>query len=211
MGDLHIYEVQGMHEYLPKISYYGNRGKMQSFLDVLSASLFPKVEMEVLDKRKEHVWLKILNEARNLTLLDRKYDLIIKQMNWYVRKIIHYIADDFISDDILYWFKIERVSSYIYGDLDDKIIVSVVDDGNEFVREYKQKDFDKFKDTDNYLRRDYSDKVMAYIYNLSELHNYYLVGNKKEDLFHERLGYCPDLRCAIHGKKCSGNGYIDWK
>lgn len=207
MGDLHIYEVQGMHKYLPKISYYGNRGKMQSFLDGLSASLFPKVEMEVLDKKKERAWLKIYNEARKLTLLDRKHDLIIKQMNWYVRKIMHYIADDFMSDNIIYWFEIERVS----GVQDDKIIVRVVDNDIKFIKEYKQRDFDKFKDVDNYLRRDYSDKVMAYIYNLTELHNYYLIGNKKEDLFYENLGYYPDLRCAIHGRKCYGSGYIDWK
>lgn len=209
MGDLHIYQVDGMDDYLPKISYYGNKGRLRSFLDGLSSSLFPKVGIEVLDKKKELTWLKMMNEARNLALLDKKYDLVIKKMNWYVKKINHYIANDFVSEDTLCWFEIQRLDKW-HENLGVKIVISIRDDENEFIKEYDSRDFDKFKNVDDYLKRDYSDKVMTYAFNLTELYNYYLIGNDKEDLFSKTLGYYPDLRCAIHGKKCYGTGYIDW-
>lgn len=211
MGDLHIYQVSGMEDYLPKISYYGNRGYLQRFLDGFSAALFPKVEMEILDNKKNNIWLKIFNETRKLTLLDKKHDLIIKKMNWYVRKIMTDIVKDYICEGTLCWFEIERHT--IYNDdctSEVKIRVSVRDDDNKFIKEYGSDEFNKFKDIDNYLHRDYSDKILAYIFNLSELYNFYIVGNSKEDLFCKTLGYYPDLKCAIHGKQCYGTGYIDW-
>jgi hypothetical protein len=41
IGDLHIYQNDGMEEYIPKKVYYGNAGRIQSFLDSMSDWLYP--------------------------------------------------------------------------------------------------------------------------------------------------------------------------
>lgn len=202
MGDLHIYETIGMGDYLPKVSYYGSRGRIQGFLDAMNAALFSDVEIEAIDNQKKKCWLNIFNEARKLSLLDNQHNLIIKKMNWYTRKLVKLLAENHEWTNTLYWFEIE--ANY------KEVILKISDDDNEFKIKYPTSDFDRFKNIDNYLRRDYSDKVKTYIYNLSELYNLYILGNKKEDLFYESLGYYPNVRCNIQGKKCYSPGYIDW-
>lgn len=202
MGDLHIYETFGMDEYLPKVSYYGYKGHLQSFLDGMSAVLFPSVEIEVLDNQKRKCWLNIFNEARKLSILDKQHDLIIKKMNWYVRKIVGLIAGNHEWLDTLYWFEIDTEYK--------EIILKISDDDKAFEVRYNADEFDKFRYIENYLHRDYSDKVMAYIYNLSELYNLYINGNKREDLFYKSLGFYPGVKCHIQGKKCYSPGYINW-
>lgn len=202
MGELHIYEVDGMDEYLPKISYYGNKGRIQSFLNGMSAALFVSVELEVIDSQKKNCWLKIFNEARKLTLLDNKHDLIIKKMNWYVRKLVELVAGDYEWLNTLYWVDIDTRCK--------EITLKISDDNKTFEITYQSNEFDKFKYVDNFLQRDYSDKILTYIYNLSELYNLYICGNKKEDLFNGILGYYPVVRCSIQGEKSCAPRYIDW-
>lgn len=202
MGDLHVYEVLGMDDYLPKVSYYGNRGRIQGFLDGLSSFLFPEIEINKIDSKKRECWLKVFNEARKLELLDRQHNLIIKKMNWYVRKLVDLLAGDHEWLDTLYWFKIDTRYK--------EVTLDIYDNDESYKVTYQASEFDKFKDIDNYLHRDYSDKIMAYIYNLSELYNLYILDNKKDDLFYKNLGYYPGVECSIHGQKCYSPGYIDW-
>ena len=92
MGKLHIYEVEGMEEYLPKKVYYGSAGRIQSFLDSLGGSLFPDADSEYFNEIQKQNMLKLCNIARNLALNELRKNLAIKKMNWYVEKIINMVS-----------------------------------------------------------------------------------------------------------------------
>lgn len=83
----------------------------------------------------------------------------------------------------------------------NKVEIEVTDcSDNEFKKEYEF-DYLKYITEPNYLKRDYSDKLLSYTCNLLELYGQYF---EKEDI---------SVRINIHmnGDKClGGRGYIEW-
>jgi hypothetical protein len=192
IGDLHIYQIEGMEEYIPKKIYYGDAGRIQSFLDSMSDWLYPEADSQYFKTKRTQSYMKLFNAARELSLLDMKMNLVIKKMNWYVEKIIELITNGkcnyngyciFLSCDVF--------------DYKDGIEIEVEDCNDDiFKKEYKV-NYKTFIKEPNYLKRDYSDKLLAYVCNLLELYEIYFGGT--------------GFSIHMNGDKCfGGRGYIEW-
>lgn len=79
---------------MPKQIYYGTTGRLQSFLDSFSHSLFPDAYSKYFDGIKKQNILKLCNIARNFALCDMRKNLVVRKMNWYVEKIINMITEN---------------------------------------------------------------------------------------------------------------------
>lgn len=196
MGELHIYQVEGMEEYLPKQLYHGYYGKAKSFLDSMSNWLFPEAECKYLDNQQRQKMLKMFNTARNFALCDLRIGLLIKKMNWYVQKIIELLTKGQCNYDG-YCLFIEASVWLSYNNV--KIEVRDCDD-NDFLERYDF-DFKEYVNEPNYLKRDYSNRLLSYTCNLLELYGKYF--EKEDD--HIRFNV------TMNGDKfCGGRGYIEW-
>ncbi len=196
MGNLHIYEVEGMGEYLPKKVYCGNAGRIQLFLDSLSSSLFSNANSKFFNEIQKQNMLKLCNVARNLALYDMREDLVIRKMNWYVEKIIGMISEEQCDYNGYCIF----LEAYIWLDK-NKIEIEVTDCSDSVFGRKCDFDYLKYISEPNYLKRDYSDKLLAYTCNLLELYGQYF---EKEN---DSIG----LSINMHGDKCFGNrGFIEW-
>lgn len=196
MGKLHIYEVEGMEEYLPKKVYYGSTGRIQSFLDSLSGSLFPNADSEYFNEIQKQNVLKLCNFARNLALNELRKDLVIKKMNWYVEKIINMISEGNCDYDGYCIFL--EACAYFYN---NKIEIEVSDCSDNVFGRKCSFDYLEYISEPNYLKRDYSDKLLAYTCNLLELYGSYF----------EREKDSVGLRIHMNGDKCfGGRGFIEW-
>jgi hypothetical protein len=198
MNNLHIYPTDGMEEYIPRKVYYGTIGSIQAFCDSMSSFLFPKADSIYFNARREQAYMELFNAARKLSLLDMRMSLIIKKMNWYAEKIIE-LASDSTCDYNGYSIFLECYAKNYSNELG----IDVYDCGdNHFSKKYKI-DYEQFISEPNYLKRDYSDKLMAYTCNLIELYSKYF--NK------EKSSYGPGLSIHMNGDRCiGGRGYIEW-
>ena len=196
IGDLHIYQIEGMEEYLPKKVYYGNAGRIQSFLDSLGSSLFPDADSKYFNEIQKQNMLKLCNVARKLALNDLKENLVIRKMNWYVEKIINMISENkcdydgyCISLETYAWFDKNKIEIEVSDCSDNVFGRKCGFDYLEYIRE------------PNYLKRDYSDKLLAYTCNLLELYGQYF----------ERENDSVGLRIYMNGDKCfGGRGFVEW-
>lgn len=165
---LHVYQIEEMEEYLPKKVYYGNAGKMQSFLDLLSGSLFPDADSKYFNEIQKQNMLKLYNVARNLALNELRKNLVIKKMNWYVEKIINMISENKCDYDGYCIF----LEAYTWFN-GNKIEVKISDCSNNIFKRKCNFDYLEYISEPNYLKRDYSDKLLAYTCNLLELYGQY--------------------------------------
>ena len=196
MGNLHIYEVEGMEDYLPKKVYYGNAGRIQSFLDSLSSGLFPDADSRYFNETQKQNMLKLCNVARNLALCDMKKDLVIRKMNWYVEKIINMISENKCDYDG-YCIFLEACAYFN----NNKIEIEVSDCSDNVFGRKCNFDYLKYIGEPNYLKRDYSDKLLDYTCNLLELYGKYF----------EREKDSVRLRIYMNGDKCfGGRGFVEW-
>ncbi len=191
-----------MEEYIPKQVYYGNVGRIQSLLDSLSNSLFPDAYSKYFDGIKKQNILKLCNIARNFALCDMRKNLVIRKMNWYVEKIINMITENKCDYDGYCIFL--EASAWFNENLSfrkNKVEIEVTDcSDNEFKKEYEF-DYLKYITEPNYLKRDYSDKLLSYTCNLLELYGKYF---EKEDI-------SVGINIHMNGDKCfGGRGYIEW-
>lgn len=201
IGDLHIYQIEEMEEYLPKKVYYGNAGRIQSFLDSLSSSLFPDVGSKYFNEIQKRNMLKLCNVARNLALYDMRKNLVIRKMNWYVEKIIELVSDNKCDYDG-YCVFLKALAYYPQNSNYRKVEIEVCDCAdNRFLKMYEQ-DYQLYIREKNYLKRDYSDKLLAYTCNLLELYGQYF--EKENDSIR--------LDIYMNGDKCfGGRGFIEWR
>lgn len=196
IGDLHIYQIEGMEEYLPKKVYYGNAGRIQSFLDSLSSSLFPDADSEYFNEIQKQNMLKLCNVARNLALNDLKENLIIRKMNWYVEKIINMISENKCDYDGYCIF----LEAYAWFEK-NQIEIEVSDCSDNVFGRKCGFDYLKYVSEPNYLKRDYSDKLLAYTCNLLELYGQYF----------EKENNSIGLNIHMNGDKCfGGRGFVEW-
>ena len=196
IGDLHIYQIDGMEEYLLKKVYYGNAGRIQSFLDSLSSSLFPDADSKYFNEIQRQNMLKLSNVARNLALYDMRENLVIRKMNWYVEKIISMITKNKCDYDGYCIF----LEAYAWLDINE-IEIEVQDCSDDVYGRKCGFDYLKYVSEPNYLKRDYSDKLLAYTCNLLELYGQYF---KKEN---NSIG----LNVHMNGDKCfGGRGFVEW-
>lgn len=201
IGELHIYQVDGMEEYLPKQVYYGNAGRIQSFLDSMSSCFFPEADSKYFRKEQTQNMLKMFNIARNLTLCDMRKNLVIKKMNWYVEKIIELVSENKCDYDG-YCVSLEASAYYPQDSLYRTVEIDVVDCSyNRFSKCYKE-DYQLYVREKNYLKRDYSDKLFAYTCNLLELYGQYF----------EKDSTYIWINIHMNGDKCfGGRGFIEWR
>lgn len=196
IGDLHIYQIEGMEEYLPKKVYYGNAGRIQSFLNSLGSSLFPDADSKYFNEIQRQNMLKLCNVARNLALNDLKENLVIRKMNWYVEKIINMISENKCDYDGYCIF----LETYAWFDK-NKIEIEVSDCSDNVFERKCGFDYLEYIREPNYLKRDYSDKLLAYTCNLLELYGQYF----------ERENDSVGLRIHMNGDKCfGGRGFVEW-
>ena len=196
IGDLHIYQIEGMEEYLPKKVYYGNAGRIQSFIDSLGSSLFPDADSKYFNEIQRQNMLKLCNVARNLALNDLKENLVIRKMNWYVEKIINMISENKCDYDGYCIF----LETYAWFDK-NKIEIEVSDCSDNVFERNCGFDYLEYIREPNYLKRDYSDKLLAYTCNLLELYGQYF---EREN---DSVGLCIHM----NGDKCfGGRGFVEW-
>lgn len=196
MGKLHIYQIDGMDQYLPEQVYCGYQGNIQSFLDSMSDFLFPKANSKYFKERRYQETLRMFNIARNLALNDLRKNLVIRKMNWYVQKIIELLTQNqcnyngyCLFVEAYAWLKCKEVE------------IKIRDCDNNSFRKTYDFDFEKCIIEPNYLRRDYSDKLLAYTCNLLELYGEYF--DRKTDY----IGF----NITMDGDKCfGGRGFIEW-
>lgn len=185
-----------MQEYLPKQVYYGYRGRIQSFLDSLSSCLFPEADSKYFKDQQNQNILKMFNIARNLALCDLRKNLIVNKMNWYVQKIIELLTKNQCNYDG-YCVFIEASAWLKYNNVEIEIRDCA---DNRFFEKYDF-DFQKYVSEPNYLKRDYSDKLLAYTCNLLELYGEYF----------EREADSIGFNISMNGDKCcGGRGFIEW-
>ena len=197
IGELHIYQVDGMEEYLPKQVYHGYYGQVKSFLDSMSSWLFPEADSIYFKNQQKQNMLKMFNIARNIALCDLRKNLVINKMNWYVQKIIELLAKDQCNYDG-YCIFIEASVWLKYNDVEIEIRDC---DDNIFWENYRDFNFKEYISEPNYLKRDYSNKLLAYICNLLELYGEYF--ERDSDRIHFNI--------TMNGDKCcGGRGFIEW-
>lgn len=200
MGELHIYEVEGMDEYLPKQVYYGNVGRVQSFLDSMSSCFFPEADSKYFREQQKQNMLRMFNIARNLTLCDMRKNLTIRKMNWYVEKIIELVSENKCNYDG-YCVFLEASAYYPKDSKYRKVEIEVTDCADNRFFKWYDIDYQLYISEENYLKRDYSDKLLAYTCNLLELYGKYF----EKDL--KSVGF----RINMNGDKCfGGRGFIEW-
>lgn len=201
MGDLHIYQVDGMEDYLPKQVYYGNSGKIQSFCDQMTNFLFPEAHSKYFNNIQSKYVLNLFNTARNLAICDMRKNLIINKMNWYILKIIDLVTENQCNYDG-YNISFEAVG-YFPSSKYSKVEVKVIDCNCDIYQKSYWKDYREYVKEVNYLKRDYSDKLYAYTCNLLELYNKY---------FNEKNLKLINITVGMSADKCfGGRGFIEWK
>lgn len=201
MGDLHIYKVDGMEDYLPKQDYYDNSGKIPSFCDQMINFLFPEAHSKYFNNILSKYVLNLFNTARNLAICNMRKNLVIKKMNWYVLKIIDLITKNQCDYDG-YIISFEAVA-YFPSSQYSKVEVEVIDCNDDIYQKTYWKDYKEYVKEENYLKRDYSDKLYAYTCNLLELYNKYFNENNSE--------YVHITVCMNADKCFGGRGFIEWK
>lgn len=140
--------------------------------------------------------LKMYNVARNLALCDLRKRLIVNKMNWYVEKIIELLTESQCNYDG-YCIFIEASARLKYKSVNIEIRNCA---GNDFGKEYNF-DFKEYVSEPNYLKRDYSNKILAYTCNLLELYGEYF--GREDDWI--------SFYVAMNGDKCcGGKGFIKW-
>lgn len=201
MGDLHIYQVDGMEDYLPKQIYYGSSGKIQLFCDQMTNFLFPEVHSKYFNNMQSNYVLNLFNTARNLTICNMRKNLVINKMNWYVLKIIDLITENQCNYDG-YVISFEAVG-YFPSSKYSKVEVEVIDCNDDIYQKTYWNDYREYVKEVNYLKRDYSDKLYAYTCNLLELYNKY---------FNENNSKLINIIVCMDADKCfGGRGFIEWK
>lgn len=119
-------------------------------------------------------------------------------MNWYVNKIFELISENqcdydgfCIFLDLSAWFTEDTQS----------IVIEVTDCADNTYQKRYSLDYRQFIKEPNYLKRDYSDKLLAYTCNLLELYDKYIF--KSQDYVM--------INIHMQGDKCfGGRGFIDW-
>ena len=193
---LHVYPVVGMEDYLPKKVYYGYAGAIRLFLDEMGSYLHPAADSRYFDETQKRNMLQLSNIARNLALNDLRKDLAIRKMNWYVDKIIKLISHDECSYDGYCIF----LEAYIWFDT-NKLGIELSDCADRVFGRKCGFDYFNYISEPNYLKRDYSDKLLAYTCNLLELYGKYF---EKEN---DSIGF----RIHMNGDKCfGGRGFVEW-
>lgn len=205
MGDLHIYQVGGMEDYLPKQIYYGNSGKIQLFCDQMTNFLFPEEHNKYFNNIQSKYVLNLFNTARNLAICNMRKNLVINKMNWYILKIIDLITENQCNYDgyvISFEASFEAVG-YFPSSKYPKVEVEVIDCNDDIYRKAYWNDYREYVKEVNYLKRDYSDKLYAYTCNLLELYNKY---------FNENNSKFINIFACINADKCfGGRGFVEWK
>ena len=163
----------------------------------MSNWLLPEADSTYFKNQQKKNMLQIFNVARNIALCDLRKKLVIKKMNWYVRKIIELLTENQCNYDG-YCIYIEASVWFKYNDVE----IEVRDcDDDTFRKKYYDFDFKKYISEPNYLKRDYSNKLLAYTCNLLELYGKYF----------EREVDCIRFNITMNGDKCcGGRGFIEW-
>lgn len=211
MGDLHIYQVEGMEEFLPHTEYHGAKGYIQSFCNGLSSVFFPKAESKYFDNKQTQLCLEIMNNARNMRLLENQKSLIIRKMNWYVNKIVAMlVSENYQFDCYCYYLDISiycdpkttefRPKGYESSDVKFRC--------NDDVHKisFGEPCFLNHIAEQNYLKRDYSNKLRSYSYNLAELYGKYF----EDNLYDKNGNLHIFLNPCVNGNKSFGKGFIEW-
>lgn len=174
-----------MDDYLPKQIYYDYAENSKYFNNI----------------QKKYV-LNLLNVARNLAICDMKKDLIIHKMNWYVSKIIDLVTKNQCNYNG-YSVAFEALAYSPLPESYSEVKVEVVDCNGDIYRKSYQKDYREYIKEENYLQRDYSDKLYSYTCNLLELYNKYFNESNSEFIY---------IKVYMNGDKCfGGRGFIEWR
>lgn len=183
----HIYQTSSMYNYLPeeynKYKPYTTRN-YKSFLHYLSSKEFCYYSDYFNDKRRNEI-MKLINTARKISIYDLKQELIYNQISWYCKKIIELMKYNLEEDEKIFCQLNINYSSKDYRKYDGKykeeLKIEIYERNKKHYNfELEYKDFDKFISEPNYLKRNYSDKLKAYSYNLLELYLKYF----NKDNFH---------------------------
>lgn len=212
MEYLHVYKVDYMEQYLPHVTYSGSRGYIQAFCDSLGSYLFPKAKSEHFDNIEKQLWLNMANIARKLQLLENKKELILKKMNWYVRKIINLIKTDECSFDCYVYFLeiiVSQSRGYDYKCLEIELrCENHLGDDIQIKHEFEGFNILDYIQETNYFKRDYSNKLVSYAANLAELYSKYLLG--KELKFDNDGRLFIFVNPTLNGSKSIQHGFIEW-
>jgi hypothetical protein len=212
MDNLHIFSVDNMEQYLPHVEYHGYGGYIQSFCDSFSNWLFPKAKSIYFDGEEKQLWLNMINNARKLQLLDNQKTLTIKKMNWYTNKLVDLLKTDECNFDCYVYFLDIIVSQYKDSKYKNIEVTLKCEDKNgediHIKKSFEDFNFLNYISEANYLKRDYSNKILAYSANLAELYGKYfdedgLTYDKKGRLF-------VYLSPTLHGTKAIQHGWIEW-
>lgn len=190
-----------MEDYLPHKVYYGHAGRIQSFLDSMTNLLYPKADSKYFREQQSKYMLTMVNTARNLALCDIRMSMVIKKMNWYVEKVIELITEN--KCDYNGYCIFLEANAYLPENSKYRTVEIEVSDcaDNKYYKQYK-KDYQQYVKEENYLKRDYSDKLFAYTCNLLELYGRY---------FEKDRNYIG-INIHMNGDKCwGGRGYIAWE
>lgn len=141
--------------------------------------------------------LKLYNAARNSRLHEMREILAIKKMNWYVEKIFELLSKNKCNYDGICIF----LDALVLINRNEIKIRMQDCSGKVYEREYSF-NYLKYISEPNYLKRDYSDKLLAYTCNLLELYSRYF---KKENDFIMFSIYMNGDKWYL------GRGFIKWR